>query len=249
MASKPTIVIAPGAWHHSYHYEPLTTRLQKAGYDVKALDLPSAGINGGEPSNLGDHTPDVQLISNTIETAADAGKDVVVVMHSAGGVTGSEGAKNLSKSDRQAAGKPAGVVRMLYMCAFAMPEGEGVYHAKHPPAPWINLGDKSSYPSDPVDHFYHDIDPKVAEEAVKKTGRHSIAAKWSEPTYAAWKHIPSTYLVCEEDRAIPLAVQEAWISQPGANFTVERCTSAHSPFLSMPDYTAEVVRRAAGETI
>ena len=67
--------------------------------------------------------------------------------------------------------------------------------------------------------------------------------------YAAWKHIPSTYMVCEGDQAIKLAAQEGMIAQPGANFTVERCGSSHSPFVSMPDFTAEVVRRAAGEKI
>jgi pimeloyl-ACP methyl ester carboxylesterase len=249
MASKPTIVIVPGAWHHPAHYAPLTTRLEKAGYDVKALHLPSTGSNGSEPSNLGDHTPDVQLVASTIQTVADAGNDVVVVVHSAGGITGSEGTINLSKSERQAAGKSGGVVRMVYICAFAAPEGVGLYHAIGGPAEWHSIREKSSIPLDPVDHFYHDVDPEVAKQAVEKLGRHSVAAKWSVPTYAAWKHIPSTYMVCEEDRGIPLAAQEAMISAPRANFTVERCKSAHSPFLSMPDFTAEVVRRAAGETI
>ena len=249
MASKPTIVLVPGAWHHSAHYAPVTTRLETAGYEVKALDLPSAGTNGSEPSNVGDHTPDVQLISSTIQAAADAGNDVVVVMHSAGGVTGSEGTKGLSKADRSAAGKPGGVIRMVYLTAFAMPEGEGIYHETHPPKPWIDIGEKTSIATDPIDHFYHDVDAEEAEQAVARLGRHSVAALWTEPTYAAWKHVPSTYLVCEEDRAIPLFVQEAMIARPGANFTVERCTSAHSPFMSMPDFTAEVVRRAAGEKI
>jgi hypothetical protein len=170
-------------------------------------------------------------------------------MHSAGGVTGSEGTINLSKSERQAAGKPGGVIRMVYLTAFANPEGEGVYHGTRGPAPWIDVGEKTTMPKDPIYQFYHDVDPEEAKEAVEKMGRHSLAAMWTAPKYAAWKHIPSTYLVCEEDLAIPVAFQEAMVSAPGTKFTVERCKSAHSPFLSMPDFTAEVVRRAAGETI
>lgn len=32
-------------------------------------------------------------------------------------------------------------------------------------------------------------------------------------------------------------------------FDVERCGASHSPFLSMPKLTSEVIRRAAGEVI
>lgn len=248
MASKPTIVLVPGAWHNPNHYTPLTNRLEKAGYEVHALHLPSTGLNGGYPENLGDHTPDVALISSTIQRAADAGQDVVVAMHSAGGVTGSEATKNLSKADRATSGLPGGVTHLVFIAAFAKPEGVAIYEPNGPSA-WIDIGPTTTFPKDPVDHFYHDCDPAVVEECVKGIGRHSLAAMWTKPTYAAWKHIPSTYLVCEADRAIPVAVQEMWIQQKGARFTVERCGAAHSPFLSMPDLTAEVVRRAAGEKI
>ena len=265
MASKPTIVLVPGAWHNASHFESLITRLEKAGYEVKALSIPSAGINGCEPSNLGDNTPDVDLISFTIRTAADAGKDIVVVMHSAGGVTGSDATKGLSKSERQAAGQPGGVTRLCYITAFALPEGPGIYNDQMPPAPWISLGPKSdsprpatinpstcksTLPKDPFANFYHDCDPTEAKKAAAGIGRHSFAAKWTPVRYAAWKHIPSSYLICEDDRAIPVAVQEMWTKQEGNLFdVVERCSSAHSPFISMPDFTAEVVKRAAGEKI
>lgn len=36
---------------------------------------------------------------------------------------------------------------------------------------------------------------------------------------------------------------------PGALFEEERCSAGHSPFLSMPRFTADVIRRAAGEKI
>ena len=97
--------------------------------------------------------------------------------------------------------------------------------------------------------FYNDCSADVVEEQCKHLKLHSTKASEPKATYTGWKYIPSTYLVCENDMAIPVVAQEAMIGQPGANFTVERCTASHSPFLSMPDYTAEVVRRAAGEKI
>jgi hypothetical protein len=190
-----------------------------------------------------------------VEACADTftllfvGNDVVVVVHSAGGVTGSEATKNLSKPERENAGKKGGVVRMVYLCAFAAPEGVGVYNATRGPMPWQDVTETTSFPHDPMYRFYHDVDPELAQQAIANLGKHSLKAKWSPATYAAWKHIPSTYLLCEADRAIPLEVQEAMIAAPGANFTVERCASGHSPWMVMPDFTADVVRRAAGEKI
>lgn len=70
---------------------------------------------------------------------------------------------------------------------------------------------------------------------------------WSKVTYPAYKHIPSTYLLCEKDNAIPLAAQEGMLAGTDVKFDVERCAAGHSPFLSMPEFVAEVVRRAAGE--
>ena len=104
------------------------------------------------------------------------------------------------------------------------------------------------YPETVEQVFYNDCPLHVVEDQ-KKHIRPIPPSVLSahKARYAAWKHIPSTYLVCEQDNAVPLAAQEALISQPGAQFRVERCPASHSPFLSMPDLTAEVVRRAAGE--
>ena len=244
-AKKPTIVIVPGAWHTPAHFDPLTSRLEKAGYTVHVVSLPSIGDN---PTTT-DFNSDVALIATTIQNAADQGEEVIVVVHSAGGVTGSEAVQNLTKSDRRNSEKEGGVVRMVYLCAFAAPEGIGVFKATNGPDPWISMEGPVCRPGDPMDRFYHDVPREEAEKAMSNLKLHSTGALWSDATYAAWKHIPCRYLVCENDRAIPLVAQEAMIADPEANFTVERCTSGHSPMLAMPDFTAEVVRRAAGEQI
>lgn len=71
----------------------------------------------------------------------------------------------------------------------------------------------------------------------------------SKMTYPAWKDVPSTYLICEKDNAIPVERQEAMSSQKGGKFTVVRCEEGHSPFLSRPELVARVIRKAAGETV
>lgn len=97
--------------------------------------------------------------------------------------------------------------------------------------------------------FYNDLSDEVAEQSAKMTKKFATGFFKSEASYAPFKHVPSWYLICENDQAIPVVAQEAMTSQPGANFTIERCSASHSPFLSMPDLTAEFVRRAAGESI
>ena len=123
MARKPDLVLIPGAWHTSECYDLIAPSLKSAGYDVTALTLPSVGA---EPplDNIDD---DVTLIHETVERLADAGKDVVVVMHSYGGVPGSEAMKGLSKADRKQKGLGGGVAGLVYLCAWMVAEGESLF--------------------------------------------------------------------------------------------------------------------------
>ena len=245
-STKPTIVIVPGAWHFgTKHFKPLTSRLETAGYNVVSLDLPSIGDN---PPLTG-WKDDITYIAKTIEQAADRGEDIVLVMHSRGGHCGSDAAQGLSRAEREAAGKKGGVVRLVYLCAFAAPEGLSVFFATNGPDDWIKISHETCVPVRNEEIFYNDCTTEQIEAARAAIRPQSTLCFLLPLTYAAWKHIPSTYLVCENDKAIPLAAQEGMIAQPGASFTVERCKASHSPFLSMPDFTAEVVRRAAGETV
>ncbi|MGY1761790.1 alpha/beta fold hydrolase [Geodermatophilus sp. SYSU D00779] len=55
----------------------------------------------------------------------------------------------------------------------------------------------------------------------------------------------TTYVVCDQDRAVPPVAQEAMAS--GAD-RVERLPSSHWPVLSVPGRLAEVLERAAAES-
>jgi hypothetical protein len=81
---------------------------------------------------------------------------------------------------------------------------------------------------------------------------HSYATKFIGATSAAWKVIPLSYLICEDDHAIPVAVQEAMVKackDPGAPMETERIFTSDSPFLSKPDDVVGFLRRAAGEKV
>ena len=82
-------------------------------------------------------------------------------------------------------------------------------------------------------------------------GPHSIATFREKTRSAAWRSIPSAYLVCEDDRAIPVERQDAMIAEVkrlGGEIDVERDFVSHSPHLVKPDLVAGFMRRAAGES-
>lgn len=69
---------------------------------------------------------------------------------------------------------------------------------------------------------------------------HSYPAFASVLSVAPWRIIPSIYIICENDQAIPLVAQEGLINaarilEPGCFDIVERCDAGHYPFISQPE--------------
>jgi hypothetical protein len=86
---------------------------------------------------------------------------------------------------------------------------------------------------------------RIALDVVAAGGRaahpQTVAAVATPQTAAAWQELPSTYVICEPDQAVPPPAQEAMASRAA---TVERLPSSHPPFLSRPADVAAIVRRA-----
>ena len=61
-------------------------------------------------------------------------------------------------------------------------------------------------------------------------------------TYCGWKEIPSVYLVCERDQAIPPPIQVQLAE--GAGSKIETCAAGHMPQIGMPEKVAEVIEKA-----
>lgn len=95
--------------------------------------------------------------------------------------------------------------------------------------------------------FYDRCDPKDAAEAIEMLGSHPAGPLGVPVTYTAYREIPSTYIICENDQALPLFAQERMIAQGDGVFDVERCQEGHSPFLSNRRFIVDCIRRAAGE--
>ena len=56
--------------------------------------------------------------------------------------------------------------------------------------------------------------------------------------------IPATYLMCENDKCVPVSAQEGYVAGvPGMRS--ERCGAGHSPMLSQPERMVEVIVKVA----
>jgi pimeloyl-ACP methyl ester carboxylesterase len=117
--SKPIFVLLHGAWHTPQCWKRLVTELETAGYESVAPALPSSG----SVPPISDWTADVEIIRGTVTDLVEKERDVVVVMHSFSGMTGGTALDGLDKESRVAKQLKGGVVRLIYVVAFLVPEG------------------------------------------------------------------------------------------------------------------------------
>ncbi|KAF6793712.1 hypothetical protein CSOJ01_13886 [Colletotrichum sojae] len=244
--NKPTIVFVPGAWHCATRFRPVTAPLEALGYHTRSVQLPSYGA---QPP-LSDFSPDVAAIRRHIEEAVDAGEDVVLFMHSYGGVVGCEACRGLDGPSRRALGKPGGVVRLVFCSAFMMPEDVSLFDVlQGKPLPWFILSENDTvvFPDKPEDIFYNDLDQEATNEEILRLRPHSYRTFFSKLTYAAWRDVPVTYILCEQDNAIPRAAQQKMIDDARVPVSIEVVDAGHSSFVNKPELVVAALRWAAGE--
>lgn len=220
-----TLVLVPGAWHGPAIWDQLVNELP--GVDVQTVDLPS---NGNDPASLGDLHDDAAELSRVL-----AGIDgpSVVVAHSYGGVVAT-----------QAITTDSGVAHLVYVCAFAFDVGEAVLAlVGEQPEPWWELHEKHSVVRTPEAIFYNGVSPELTASAVASLRLQSRASLEQVVTHTAWSAVPSTYIICDRDQAIPPPVQEMLAKRAR---TVVRLDAGHSPMLSQPAEVAAILRPLLG---
>lgn len=115
---KPVFVLLHGAWHSPRCWDRLIAQLDAAGYTSVAPALPSSGSNPPTP----DWSGDVETIRETVSDLI-VEHEVVIVTHSFSGMTGGTALEGLDKGACLAKGMKGGVVRIVYIAAFLVPEG------------------------------------------------------------------------------------------------------------------------------
>ena len=121
---QPTIVLVPGAWHSPIHYTELMGLLRARNYEVFTQRNPSCDSSNPNAQSVSADAASIR--ANLLMPQINAGKDVVLVMHSYGGCPGAAAAKGLSKADLTAKGKEGGIIGLLFICAFLAKEGDSL---------------------------------------------------------------------------------------------------------------------------
>lgn len=105
-------------------------------------------------------------------------------------------------------------------------------------------------PKTPEDIFYNDLSREEAQKCTDTLAHHSYRCLSTKVTYAAYKHIPTTYLYCTRDNATLMPVQEKMVENArkiGADIDTVTLEASHSPFLSMPGRVVAACRMAVGD--
>ena len=82
--------------------------------------------------------------------------------------------------------------------------------------------------------FYNDMSPEEQKKWISRLLPHSLKSFLEPATYECWHDMPSAYIFCDQDQAIPLAVQESF-AQTLIDPTLYHIDASHSPFLSKPE--------------
>ena len=158
------------------------------------------------------------------------------------------------------------VSAIIYITAFLVSEGvtltaASAAHGENATGGFDLLGDGNILLHKDIgtfERFYNDLAPKEVKYWVSRLMTEASAVFSSPADYAAWKYIPSWYLICKQDRAITPATQRAFVKEardyldqargPGVGKQMlrsEEIDSGHSPFLSRPEETAVFIENAA----
>jgi len=222
---KPTIVLVHGAFADASGWTAVITQLQQEGFKVVAVQNPLTSLPN-----------DVETTKRLID--AQTGP-VVVVAHSYGGAVMSAAA----------AGNP-NVKALVYVAAFAPDANEvlgpllnqyptPVLAKFVPDAAGFVYIDYAAYPR----FFAPDIPRKQAEAmAVAQKPLNGVAFGQTNPA-AAWKTIPSWFMVAQDDSIISPNLERFFAKRMNAKTT--EIKSSHVIFLSHPQEVVRVIREAA----
>lgn len=222
-------MLVHGAFADATSWQHVIPILERDGYNVIAVQNALASLAG-----------DVETTKRVID--AQSGP-MVAVGHSYGGAVITE-----------AAAGNANVKALVYIAAFAPDSGEpiGAYGDKYPAA----LG--AALKPDAAGFLYIDrarfrevfaADVPATEASVMAATQKPIIGNvfGASVNQAAWKTIPSWYLVTQDDRAINPELERFYARRMGA--TTTEIKASHVPFVSHPKEVARLIEQAASATV
>ena len=258
--SRPVILYVPGAWHSPDAFDKVIALLSAKRFPSRKIHLPS--VDRSPP--VSSIEPDVEAIRSVALFEMQQGHDICVVCHSYGGVPTSQALKGLGRPQTAGGGRLSAII---YIAAGLLFEGVtlsgaiAAHGGANESDAYKLLDDGNILLNKDVNTaygFYADLPLEEAAYWVSKLGTHSAVTLNSPANYAAWKDIPSWYLICMQDKALKPETQRALVKEareyldeaggPGTGahmLRMEEIDSSHSPFLSRPEQTAAFIEKAA----
>jgi pimeloyl-ACP methyl ester carboxylesterase len=231
---KPTIVLVHGAFADSSSWNGVIDPLQREGHAVIAAANPLWGL-----------ASDAAALSDLVRTIDGP---VVLAAHSYGGSV-------ISNVDADA----GEIVGLVFANGFAPEPGEHPFQlAAMFPGSMLGPETSRAVPrSDGTTDLYvasesfHDVfcQDLSAQQAtlMAATQRPATQEALTEPSgdQPLWKDVPSWFLIGEEDRVIPKAVQHYMAERAGARRTLEIPGASHAITVSHPKATAHMIVEAS----
>lgn len=231
---QPTIVLVHGSFAESASWDGVIEPLLSAGHPVIAAANPLRG-----PAS------DAEAVSDIVRSIDGP---VVLAAHSYGGMVISNVAADAGE-----------IVGLVYLNAFAPEPGEHCFQLAGM-FPGSQLGEQTARPvprSDGTTDLYIALDSfhDVFCQDVPASQAALMAATQRPATQEAltegsgdrplWKSVPSYFLIGEEDRVIPPALQHYMAKRAGARRTTELPGASHAITVSHPKATAGLILDAA----
>jgi pimeloyl-ACP methyl ester carboxylesterase len=229
-----TIVLIHGAFAESSSWDRVIEPLVDKGHRVLAAPNPLRGM-----------ASDARSVSDLVRTVQGP---VLLVAHSYGGAV-------MTNVDADA----GDIVGLVYVNGFAPDAGENCFGlaAKFPGSmvgettvravPRSDgTTDLSIAPEDFNEIFCADLPAELAD-VLAITQRPATQEALTEPSgdRPLWKEIPSWFLIGEEDRVIPAALQRFEAKRAGARGVVELTGTSHAAAMSQPGAVADLILEAS----
>ncbi|KUJ07585.1 alpha/beta-hydrolase [Mollisia scopiformis] len=249
-STKATLVLVGGGWHVPASYSKLTNALKSAGYEIHVPSLPST--NQTRPPNA-DLFTDTTVVREYVERLVDAGRIVVVIMHSYDGQVGTNALHGLGQNTRSQKGLIGGISYFIYMSAFALPKGGSMIdkvkefgHEHLMPLAFDFAEDMSCVSRDPKLLLVGPgVDENEVEAYVSTLVRWNGNGMYQELTNTpAWKDIPVAYIYTMQDMTVPLDYQKSMVEnleREGKKVYTAELDTGHCPNLTATKEIVDII--------
>ena len=253
MADLPTLVFIPGSWHQPTCYNKVTKILREQ-YQMRCTAVTLPSTNGDPESTFKD---DLDAAQTAISDETSQSRDVVVIAHSYGGMVGNSAIKGFasriqsnSNDSSTLSGQVIGLV--LIASGFTLTGLSFMDPLFGIPPPTWRVNRETGFAelvTPPRQLFYHDVPADEADYWVSQLTPQSLKALFEggEYAYAGWQDVPVWYIGTTKDKGLPVALQRVNVGMArelGADVVHRELQSSHSPFLSQPDETVDLLWEA-----